>query len=706
MHERLLRCPAAALAAVILISAAGDGRAEAGEAVAAGMGTPAAAWEDFREGERLSREGDLKGALAAFTGARTALAAGDPFDRSLAEALALDLYNLAASFTASGDAEPSLRCFEQIFLLRRKAGALRDAAFESAVRTGSETIADYAVSIGKAEIALPVYRARLEMDPADGATRLKLGAALLAMGKFDAVRKEAQEIRRFDPRSADSWALTARTDFAESAKLKAGSAHREARLRYEWGLADLDESLKLDRDNLSRLREYAAASAILADLLDEEGDVAGSDAARDRSLQAFDEALRATPGEGTLRLERARLLRRSDRLPEAAVEMDRAIEALERRGSAETLRAAREALAECLLLQAADALNEGRFADAGSELSRARSLDPRRIADAEALAKRIEERRARFDLILQENEKALAANPRRGDCHLALSDLHFTYGRYDEAWRELQRAAGAEENRPPDDVLRQRASRARSGSPEPARKMEIEVEGGRVSLLYASEDGLAEVRKSLPEVWRKLASLLGPLPAGEIPLIKLYGNQRAFLTSGLPRLGITATGARHRGVAAVYQEPGRGTPAWRAVLAREIGRWAVDRLTRGRAPRWVAEGVSRWVASDGKRTDHGELAAAAAAGKWVTLGSIDAAFAAAWNDPESLPLLLDESQALVEALSDAKGAAAVRAFLLAMAAASGPGVDQALAAGAGISASALERIVLASLATPPPASKS
>src|SRR5262249_48919477 len=116
MHERLRAYQAVIAVAIALCL----------PAPALAAGTPAAAWDQSGEGARLSRDGSLEEALAAFTAARTSIAASRPLDRGLADALALDLYNLGAAFTSAKDATSALDCFRQIFLLRTTAGSLRD----------------------------------------------------------------------------------------------------------------------------------------------------------------------------------------------------------------------------------------------------------------------------------------------------------------------------------------------------------------------------------------------------------------------------------------------------------------------------------------------------------------------------------------------------------------------------------------------------
>jgi tetratricopeptide (TPR) repeat protein len=684
-----------AIGALVLAGCAGT--AEARDGAAPSAGTPAVAWDRFREGERRARDGDLKGALDAYTGARAALAAGLPLDRSLADALALDLYNLAASLSSAADTASSLKCFEQLFLLRRRTGSLRDDAFERALEDGSDTLADYAVSAGRPESAIPVYTARLEIDPSNARTRLKLAGALLALGKFDAARREALEVRRIDRLSADSWTLTARIDLAESSRLMDAGTQRESRLRVEWATDDLEEALKLDRDNPTRQREYATAAGNLGDLLDEEGDYAGGDAARLKSLGAIDEALRSAPSDGDLRLDRGRLLMKADRYPEAAEDLERAIGALERKGPSESLRAAREALAGGLLVVASDALNEGRFADASSALSRARPLDPGRRARIDALAASVEVARGRFDESAKAGETGPAGRTESPTILLALSDLYAMYARYDEARSALTRAANAEAGRPSEVEIALRSFRMRPGIAEPAKKAEIEVEGGRISLLGPSEDVIAEMRKPLVEVWRRTIRVLGLLPSGETPLIKVYGNQRAFRSGGIPRLGWLTTETWHRGCLYLFMDPGRDAVAWGKVLARGIGAWATDRLSRGRAPLWMKRGISHWLAEDAGAGDTELLRQAVADGRWAGIGELDPELQQSWNDGSRMAILDAESRLLVSTLAATRGNGAPRATLVELATAGGSGMSRALVSAAKLDTASLEKLALGSL---------
>src|SRR5207247_2586338 len=101
-------------AAITIISALSVGPSPRAEgSLSPGPRAPATAWDQFREGERRSGRGDLKGALEVFGAARKSLTQGQPFDRALVDALSLDLYNLAAALTSSGDADSSLACFNE-----------------------------------------------------------------------------------------------------------------------------------------------------------------------------------------------------------------------------------------------------------------------------------------------------------------------------------------------------------------------------------------------------------------------------------------------------------------------------------------------------------------------------------------------------------------------------------------------------------------
>jgi len=703
MHERLpWRKGAARIAipaGIIFMCAVSGGRPAAQDPGSSPSGTPATAWDQFREGERRSREGDLKGALEIFGAARRSLTAGQPVDRSLADALSLDLYNLAAALTSSGDADSSLACFKELFRMREKIGPLRDAAFEQAMQGGSERIADYAVSVGKAALAIPIYRARLGVDPAARELRLKLAAALLSVGSFDDMRKEVEVIRKVDPRAAETWAFTGRADLAESKKLMADGAQREARVRWEWGVADFRQAIELDTDSPARLREHAVAAAGLAVLLDEEGDYAGADAARAAAIGSLAEARKGSPGDASIDLESARMQQASGRLEAAAAEYARATLGLEKQGAPESLRAAREERFGCLATLAGDSINQARFADARALLGEARPLDPSRSRDIDILAALLEEKSTEFERIEKENAALFLANPGSATPLRALCDLYASYARYDEAWKYLEKIAAASRARPPDAVLKGLAFRIRSGSPEPIRKSEVEIGGRGFSFVYAREESLGEIRKALPAAWQRSAAALGS-PPGDPPLIKIFANQRALRESGLPRVGAMTDGLLHRGLIAFYAEPRRSVDEWTSVIARGVGMWEAARLSRGRAPAWLVRGVGKWIAGDGARSDRPALARAAADGRWIGITALDQSLLRAWNDPARLPLLESESLALVESLERARGSAGVRALLAGFAAGSSPGLEKALAQSAGMSSAALEASARAALPSP------
>jgi len=709
MHEPISECPAGSgrpgrvlvVTAGLLVAAAFALAGPTGPH-AAGTGTPAAAWDDFREGEKRSRSGDLAGALESFRTARASLESSLPVDRSLADALALDLYNLASSFSTAKDAASSLACFEQLLLMRKGVGPLRDGAFEATVRAGAESIADWAVSTGNAALALPVYRARVEAELASVPPRLKLASALLQLGRFDAVRDALAEIRKLNPRSVETWDLASRVDLAESERLMDAGSQRESRLRLEWALGDLDEALKLDSNRPERLRGYASIAGTLADRLEEEGDFTGADASRARSIGASDEALKLGGASGAVRLERARRLAAWDRTVEAVDDLSRAAEALGREGPPEQAGAARTALAQTLTRAAVDAMNEARWADADAALARARKADPESASAVDAAFRAVADRRARIEARVTAAERRAAAEPAQGDAHLALADLYFDLGRYDDAESEVFKASQSGTARPKDAVLTQRRHWLRAGLAEPARRLEIEVSGGRVPLVFATEEGLAEVRKSFPESWRKLAATLGALPAGEPPLLKIYPNRRAFLAAGFPRTASGSTVAWHRGVIGVYAEPGRDAAAWGRVLGRGIALWACDRLSRDRAPRWIAEGVAPPPAAR-ERDETPAAPPPLGADSWIAVRDLDASFRDGWNDLERYPLLQEESRRLAEALmAPERGTDSLRRYLDAMAAGRGIGPEKALTQALRLDFSGLDRLGRATPAAPPP----
>src|SRR5262249_48215858 len=159
-------------------------------------------------------------------------------------------------------------------------------------------------------------------------------------------------------------------------------------------------------------------------------------------------------------------------------------------GSRADLRAAREERAECLLTLAGDFINGGAFDDAVHLLEEARPLDPNRSKEIEELVALFEEKESAFRRIEQEDTRLLKTNPGSAAPAAALSDLYAAYSRYEEAWTYLERVASASEGRPEDSVLREWAFRIRSGSPDPVRKLDVDVDGLHLTILYAREEGL------------------------------------------------------------------------------------------------------------------------------------------------------------------------------------------------------------------------
>ncbi len=702
MTECGRRCPAAARSAWLVALLA----ASLAIVVSVPAAEPVSAWDAFRRGERLAGDGDLAGALRAYEEARSSIAGAPSLDRSLAEALTVNLYNLAASLTSAGETDLSLRSIEQIYSLRKIAGKIRDASLERTIRSGAERLADYAVSAGKAASALPMYQAMVDFEPADAGLKVRLSAALLAAGDPDKAKAVAEEVRKIEPRSAESRALTARADLMASKRLTSRGEHREARLRTEWAAQDLLDALQIERDSVPRLAEYASALSALARLLDEEGDHPGGDAARARALGALDEAAGLSPDQGGIWMERGRLLEIEGRHAEASAAFEKAAGLFERAGGDSALRLApeaRKAEAAGVLMMMADAVNEARFDEASSVLERVRRLDPALSRAADALRDALREAEEQSRLVRGENERILAAHPGRGDSLLALGDLDFLYGRYESARSFYDKLARAAEEKPPEAVIRGRLFRtAGVAASEPARKLEFDAGGLRLEVRYAVDEGLGEARKGLVAAWRRVAAALGPFPEGALPLVKIYANQRAFRTSAGPHIGATATGSYGRGTVSVFVEPGRGTAAWATVLGREIAAWACDRIGRGRAPRWVREGVSRRAAGEPGRPDRARLARAADAGGWIPAVSLDLAFAMAWNDGRRLSLLEEESMLLMATLESAKGLAAARSLLEAFASGAGVPADEAFNICCGIGLGALDAAARASLPASPP----
>jgi hypothetical protein len=692
-----LRQAAAALLGLGLSAGIGSAGPAAGRAGGAEP-APATAWDGFRRGEREAAAGNLEEALAAFSAARRALAASEPFDRPLGDALAVGLYNLAAGLNDQGRTELALRAFEEIYGLRAAAGRLRDAAFERTVREGAERVAAYAVQTGKASSAASTYGALVEAHPADLDLLVKRAEALLAAGRVEEAERAAAAARRAHAGRPEPRLLEGRVEMAAAESFGARGDHREARLRLEWSARSFEEAASMEPESAPRIQAWAAALDRLAGELRAGGDVEGASATAERALAALETAGRLAPDGGGIPDLRGSILRSEGRLLEAADAFGLAAERFAGGGDVARAQAARERRASALLGEAALALNEGRF-DEAARAAAAAGEAPGSAGTAAALRGALEERRRRESLIREENLGLLEREPRRGDALLALGDLAFLRGRYDEALALYERLAAATEGRPPAGVLRSRLLRARPPERGPGASFEVEAGAIRVRAELPRAAAPGGLRPLIARAWSRAAAALGPVPDLDAAELRILSNQRAFREAadrGTPPLARSAVA---RGRVLVVDEPGRDPDAWTALLAEGAARLMVARLSRARAPRWLEAGVASWAAS-GAAGGGSPAAASPEARAWVPAASLDEAWALSWGDPEPVLRIEHEARRLVAALAARAGPASPRRLLLELGSAGAPGLDAALRAAAGLGLAELEAAARPAEASP------
>lgn len=650
------------------------------------------AWDSFREGERHVQSGDLTAALGSFSAARKAMARAVPLDPALRDALATDLYNLAVSLTSASRLDEALRCFEELYLLRLAGGRLRDDAFETTVRDGAEKIAAYAVTIGKPRGAATVYAVMLRIDPHNAKLRLALAGALLAAGDLTGASREAAAVRKADRRSAEAPAVQARVDLAAAGGLISKGDHREGRIRIEWGLQGFEEAMRLQADSPDRIRELVGAATLLARAYREEGDIEGAAIAAEKGLAAVEEGLRISAATGDLLLARARLLDAAGRIDDVPDAATRAAKELDLAGDGARAAEARSLAVSSLGEAAATALGTAQFDLAAQKVSRMRQVDPSAVRRSDASARMIEDQRARHDKVLRDGKASLDTSPGKGDALLALGDLHFRYGRYDEALAYYERLSRTKQDRPAEDLIRDRLFRARRTSMA-LLSFELSASGTTLRLELPAEALLPSLRDPAATAWTRTVAALGA-PAAPPPAIVVRPNERAFrLTDGVS-LDAAPFASASQDTVAVFEAPKRDAEAWTAVLTKAYGLWSCQVQSRRRAPRWFCQGAALWAALPAGAGSRRVPVRPVDGGGWVPVDLLEEAIALSRGDGERGAALRDEALALVGVLAASKGDEAPGKLIRSLGEGPGAPLDETLRKVFGISTAGLEKAVL------------
>src|SRR5262249_56610341 len=96
---------------------------------------------------------------------------------------------------------------------------------------------------------------------------------------------------------------------------------------------------------------------------------------------------------------------------------------------------------------------------------------------------------------------------------------------------------------------------------------------------------------------------------------------------------------------------------WVSVLTHELTHHAVETLSRGRSPRWLSEGVARYVEGETAVVDRPRLRRRLAGPGLPPLADLDAVMERSWNDEEAYLDMRDEALLAVEEVSPRRSGA-------------------------------------------------
>ena len=129
--------------------------------------------------------------------------------------------------------------------------------------------------------------------------------------------------------------------------------------------------------------------------------------------------------------------------------------------------------------------------------------------------------------------------------------------------------------------------------------------------------------------------------------LKVFANRRAYLEAAGPR--INQDQGRHYvfGRIVTFQEPGRTRGKWLDILVHEITHRYVDEMTYHQAPRWLYEGIARWVSGRWSKSDRVRLQKLAERGKLFKWAEMEELFVRNWNQPGVIDRLYLQSHHMV-----------------------------------------------------------
>ncbi|HZI92815.1 MAG TPA: tetratricopeptide repeat protein [Patescibacteria group bacterium] len=571
-------------------------------------------------GQRQMEAGELQAASESFRSAREMLAHEAPVKEELVDFLALHQYNLGVRFNNAGDAARALDSFMECLRLQRMTPRLKDAAFRDGLLKGALSVTAYLAVTGQAPRALEAY-SLIEQTP--GIDQQSLAEVSAGRGRI--------------------LLAAAGTDPARLA------AAAEA----------LSDALRRDPGSARRSRDLAGVMARLADVKKRAGEIDSSLEAAAEAERLLRQALTLDPSSPWTRIDLARQLLAARRYEEASLLLGEAEARLSspaasssRDEDAETRRRAlaetRDNRAVALYNLAVDAVNHAAFEKVEPLLGPVCGVSPEWDRTCRDFRQTARTRQAAFQQAVSGHEKALSANPARAADLLALGDIYANVGDYDKAlryYRRLESVGGATPG-----LAERIHGVADTGSPT-ERRRHLELAGAGVELVYYRDGAAADLETALRAAWLRVSALLGADSLQGSLRVTLYPNRRALRERAGYRVGGLVKGNYTAGQVSFFETPAQTVLEWVSVLTHELAHHAVERLSGGGAPRWVSEGIARYVEGETAVVDRAGLTRRLAAPGLPPLTRLGELMERSWNDPEAYLDMRDEALLAVVAMA-------------------------------------------------------
>lgn len=235
-------------------------------------------------------------------------------------------------------------------------------------------------------------------------------------------------------------------------------------------------------------------------------------------------------------------------------------------------------------------------------------------------------------------------------------------GDYDRALEHYRRLSSQDAGTP---GLADRMAAVSDPGPLRSESFMVEPPGGRVRVTLFHPQLRQDLDLATRAAWLRVTTALGSdALAGELHVV-VYPSRRVFREKAGSRVSGLVKGFYGSGRISLFEAPSHTPVEWVSVLTHEMAHHAVERLTGGTAPRWLSEGISRYVEGDTAILDRARLARRLES--LPALNGLNDLMARAWNDPEGFLDARDAALLAVEEMVRRSGPAGLAGGLRSMA---------------------------------------